>query len=75
MKSKLQQCLQCAGNCIITTNDEYEEHLAKVRNVLLENACDPYPYTVWLYAIEAYEIQHGIESAVPSILNSVKSET
>ena len=70
--TKLQQCLEYAGDCVVHSQEEYEEHIAKLRDIMVNGKADnTYLHTLWLYAVEAWEIQNELPSRITDIYEDI----
>ena len=74
--TKLQQCLEYAGDCVVRSQEEYEEHIAKLRDIMVNgNADNTHLHTLWLYAVEAWEIQNELPSLITGIYEDIPQQS
>lgn len=63
MSNTTQQiCVQCASPCTVTNSTEYAYHMSTIKRIVEQGKPCPrnYPYISWMYACEAYEIEHNL---------------
>ena len=73
--TKLQECKEYAGDCVVNSQKEYEHHISKLRDIMVNGKTDrSYTHTLWLYAVEAWEIKNNLPTQLVKLYEDIPEQ-